>query len=316
MLFIGLVIVVAATGSNPFQLQVLIVSIVFLIPAIILLLVGRKRMNLKKLIKQAEDKVKEVNNQSSTIIDEARKDAQDRIEASKVEAEKIIKDAKFKSSEIINNAQLRSSKLITSVKIQHDNLVESVKNLSNEKEDLLNEVKKLNSEVLTYNAFILDYDNITSEECKDKLAIVKLKQKDLITTESAIIKNQTELQQIISNNMTVTVNENLDNSYIIPMSLGFIEYYFGISDYYMATCNTIIDGYEVQEYSQIAKRSNEQNLFTLNFESADNLIHELQNNISITLHNRIKIVSAVIVILIIATFIELKLFKIYIKKRQ
>lgn len=113
-----------------------------------------------------------------------------------------------------------------------------------------------------------------------------------------------------------TVNENLDNSYIIPMSLGFIEYYFGISDYYMATCNTIIDGYEVQEYSQIAKRSNEQNLFTLNFESADNLIHELQNNISITLHNRIKIVSAVIVILIIATFIELKLFKIYIKKRQ
>lgn len=225
LLFIGLVIVVAAIGSNPFQYQVLLIAIIFLILACILLLVGRKRMNLKKLIKQAEDKIKEVNNQSSTIIDEAKRDAEDRIEASKVEAEKIIKDAKLmssetikdaklKSSEIINNAQLRSSKLITSVKIQHDNLVESVKNLSNEKEDLLNEVKKLNSEVLTYNAFILDYDNITSEECKDKLAIVKLKQKDLITTESAIIKNQTELQQIISNNMTVTVNKKIINNNI------------------------------------------------------------------------------------------------------
>lgn len=103
--------------------------------------------------------------------------------------------------------------------------------------------------------------------------------------------------------------ENLDDSYIIPISMGFIENYFGISDFYMATCNILLDDFKNRDYLKFADLSNDLNLFTLQYKPVDELVYQLNDNIKITMKNRLKTVSITIAVLLVLTLIEIKVWK-------
>jgi hypothetical protein len=68
--------------------------------------------------------------------------------------------------------------------------------------------------------------------------------------------------------------ENLDNSYIIPISDSFIQHYAGFGDFHMALTSTIYAPDNTSVLKSIAEKSKEYNLFTLEFAVLDDVLDQ------------------------------------------
>lgn len=91
----------------------------------------------------------------------------------------------------------------TTLKIDKDkqDLYDQKTNLKNTVEELSNEIQKLDEDLLVRHYSFSDYDGLTSEECKNKLSLLKINEAELIKSNRAItIINDYNSKKIINNN--------------------------------------------------------------------------------------------------------------------
>lgn len=111
------------------------------------------------------------------------------IDNAKEFAEKTISEAKSDSERMINNATVKTNELknvITSLE-KHKNL-------------LLQELQTLKDECLVEAANVYVDDKVTSEEYKDKLSMLRIRQNELIKSDGALKITSDKAKKIVSNN--------------------------------------------------------------------------------------------------------------------
>lgn len=90
-------------------------------------------------------------------------------------------------------------------KIKYDTrfslLQSEIKNLKTEKQSLQDEINSLLKDSLITHYNFSDYDNLTSEECKNKLSLQKLQEKELINSGEAVIISSSDTKSVITNNL-------------------------------------------------------------------------------------------------------------------
>lgn len=104
-----------------------------------------------------------------------------------------------------------------------------------------------------------------------------------------------------------TISESLDDSYIIPMSIGFVERYFGLSDFDMAVSNTIFCTDDESKLSNILQDSD---IFSFEIQSLNKIINVQKENILITIKFRLKYWIILSIIISLITVILIKLQKL------
>lgn len=104
----------------------------------------------------------------------------------KEEAERILKKAEAKEkdvSEKLDNLEALSFKYHQDVKNFHD----EKDSLTRELEEIKERIKQATKELLIAETTVFESNNISSEECKDKLAMLRLEYKEFLKEESAVI---------------------------------------------------------------------------------------------------------------------------------
>ena len=107
------------------------------------------------------------------------------IKEKKDESDQITQQARVRAEEITQEAQDEAINLIDPAKKEAEELKSLIASLKEEEKDLKTEIELL-SQVAVIEAIDLSpYDGLTSEECKDKLAVLRIKQKEQIKAEQA-----------------------------------------------------------------------------------------------------------------------------------
>lgn len=108
-------------------------------------------------------------------------------------------DKKFKTLEA--DYTQKNEDLEKLYKIKQDTLERNYNALLEKYNNLKNEHELLSTDVILEHYNLSDYDNLTSEECKNKLALLKLEEKDLIKSDEAVIIYSGESKTTINNNL-------------------------------------------------------------------------------------------------------------------
>ncbi|PFH83595.1 DUF4041 domain-containing protein [Bacillus sp. AFS088145] len=93
-------------------------------------------------------------------------------------------------------------------------LEETISSLKKDKEDLILEIEGAKVEAILKSYDYSDYDSITSEECKNKLSVLKAKEQNLIKENNAYSVSSTSSQKEINNNIKQALrcfNSECDN---------------------------------------------------------------------------------------------------------
>lgn len=131
---------------------------------------------------EAEDIIKAANTKADQILAEAAS-----VEG---QANKLIEDAKQKGADI-NKAW--EEKVNT--------LKASIKQLKNEEMKLKTEIDTLNKKVVLEAINLSPYESVSSEECKDKLVVLRMKQDELIKADKALVVTSEDSKKILNNNV-------------------------------------------------------------------------------------------------------------------
>jgi hypothetical protein len=123
------------------------------------------------------------------------------IKEKKDESDQITQQARVRAEEITQEAQDEAINLIDPAKKEAEELKSLIASLKEEEKDLKTEIELL-SQVAVIEAIDLSpYDGLTSEECKDKLAVLRIKQKDLIKAEQALVVTSGDPKKVLNNNI-------------------------------------------------------------------------------------------------------------------
>lgn len=106
------------------------------------------------------------------------------------EAENIIKTAIEKGNKETNQYKEK-------LKI----IEQEINQLKEQKKKLVNEIKTLNSDIFLSSVDIEAYEELNSEEVKDKLSIVKLKQQEMLKNNSALVISSSDSKKVLNNNI-------------------------------------------------------------------------------------------------------------------
>lgn len=106
------------------------------------------------------------------------------------EAENIIKAAKEKADKETNEHKEK-------LKV----IEQEIKHLKEQKKELLNELETLNSDIIISSVDVKAYEELNSEEIKDKLAILRLKQQEMIKNNSALVITSSDSKKVLNNNI-------------------------------------------------------------------------------------------------------------------
>lgn len=116
-------------------------------------------------------------------------------------ADMAAKETQFKCTKMTQEFEAEAAKKEKDLEQRLAVSKEKLKELDVEKLDLLNEIKNLRKDItLEYTSVFVD-DNITSEEYKDKLTIIQLKQNDLIKSDKAIVILSDAAKKVVNNNV-------------------------------------------------------------------------------------------------------------------
>lgn len=86
--------------------------------------------------------------------------------------------------------------------------------LKGEIEEIKEELKVLASETLVENYNLSDYDNLTSEQCQNKLSMLKTKEQQMIQEDKAVLVTSSDNKRVINNNVKQALrcfNSECDN---------------------------------------------------------------------------------------------------------
>ena len=101
----------------------------------------------------------------------------------------------------------------------------AISDLQKVKDSLVSEIQSLETDTIIAQYNFSDYDGISSEECKNKLSIIKLEEKELIKNNAALIINTTDSNRERSNNIKQLLrcfNAECDNA-LLNLSLKNID---------------------------------------------------------------------------------------------
>ncbi len=145
-----------------------------------------------------DEKIKELNkNYTNRIANEEKK--------IKEKLNELNKNLKEKEEELLNKIKATEAKT--------SNLLKNIGELETEKENLENELSRLNSTLIIEYGNIQDYSNITSQEIKNQLSMLKLEQDSLVKENQAIIiiKTQTMLDKRTFNSNIKQIFRSFNN---------------------------------------------------------------------------------------------------------
>lgn len=106
------------------------------------------------------------------------------------EAEGIIQDATKKA-----NRQTEAAEYKINI------LQQDIAEINIKKEELLNELDMLNQEIIISVIDLDNYSGLSSEECKDKLAVLRMKQQERVKGNTALIVTSEDNKKILNNNI-------------------------------------------------------------------------------------------------------------------
>lgn len=98
----------------------------------------------------------------------------------------LSSDYKKKSEELDNIYSQKEKRLQTSYNEREDNLTKSISELLEKRKEISAEIASLESDALIAHYNFSDYDGLTSEECKNKLTILKQEEKALLKSDKAL----------------------------------------------------------------------------------------------------------------------------------
>ena len=105
---------------------------------------------------------------------------------------------KTKETETQLQQVLESSKRVNDADAYCSQVKAEVEGLNNQKIALKNEIRDLEKDLVVESAFVDEYTDIRSDEIKNKLALLRNKQKDMIKQDKALIVTSTEKKQVVN----------------------------------------------------------------------------------------------------------------------
>lgn len=112
-----------------------------------------------------------------------------------------INKRKEEADKIIQQAQQQASSIVSTANSEAERINDQISTLKKEKKDIEEEVHKLNKQVTLQVVDISDYDHITSEECKNELALLKIEENELVKNENALIITSSDSKKVLNNNI-------------------------------------------------------------------------------------------------------------------
>lgn len=112
-----------------------------------------------------------------------------------------IKQKEEESDQIIQQAKVEASNLVAPAKKEAEKIKSLIASLKEEEKALKSEIKLLSQNSIVEAADLSVYDGLTSEECKDKLALLRVKQADLIKEGKALIVTSGDSKKVLNNNI-------------------------------------------------------------------------------------------------------------------
>ncbi|MFZ5686993.1 MAG: DUF4041 domain-containing protein [Bacillota bacterium] len=112
----------------------------------------------------------------------------------------MIDDANAESNRILDEARANSEKMVNDATVKVNELKNDITILEKQKKALTQELKDLKSECLAEAANIYVEDKVTSEEFKDRLSMLRIKQNELIKNDGALKITSDKAKKIVSNN--------------------------------------------------------------------------------------------------------------------
>lgn len=113
------------------------------------------------------------------------------------ESETGFKDKLNEQENILNDQKIQLENELNSIRNKHELQIDK---LTQVKKDLEKEIDSLTSNVNAALYNFSDYDALTSEDCKNKLSLLKLQENDLIKQEKALSVSSESSKKIINNN--------------------------------------------------------------------------------------------------------------------
>lgn len=115
--------------------------------------------------------------------------------------EETINTKKEEADKIILQANKTAESILEKNNHDIEVLSSTIASLEKEKERLELELNHLTKTITIETVEIFDYDHITSEECKNELALLKVSEKDLIKDNKALIISSTDTKKVLNNNI-------------------------------------------------------------------------------------------------------------------
>ena len=102
---------------------------------------------------------------------------------------------------MIDDAKAECEKMIGDATKKTNLIKADIAKLEKEKQELQNEIDSLSAEALLEASNIFVDEKITSEEYKDKLSMLRMKQNDFIKSDKAVLVTSTSTKKVINNNV-------------------------------------------------------------------------------------------------------------------
>lgn len=149
--------------------------------------------------------VKSNNEAAETLISNATKESDD-----------LITDAIRKAEDLRYIANKEIETLRKTAQSSIDELNSTIKKLKAEEANLIANIEKLDNDIIVDSVNLSLYENLSSEECKDKLAVLRMQQSDLIKNGKALVIKSEDSKKVLNNNIKQLIRcFNSECSFII-----------------------------------------------------------------------------------------------------
>lgn len=168
-----------------------------LIIAIILIVLQHKE--IKKFNQKCDD-IEAIKVETQAVLNNANQEAIDIVGKAKQEAINMVSKADIKAASIIEQSEKESAHLRINTQAKIDELNNSIKSLKNEEKELKAQIESLGKDLVIETINLSAYDGLTSEECKDRLTVLKMKQTELVKEKKALVITSGDPKKILENN--------------------------------------------------------------------------------------------------------------------
>lgn len=136
-------------------------------------------------------------NEKNSIIQDADQYSKD----TKEKADQYLKDIEVQGEEKIRRSQAAYEGHKTQARAQLDAIKQECANYSQQLENVKSQLDELNREVIAGSVAVFEDPSVTSEECKNKLSLLKVQQNDFIKSPDAVSIASSFAKKVTNNNV-------------------------------------------------------------------------------------------------------------------